>query len=136
MNNKKLILLFILVIIFLALVIGIFYALNFRKDEDTISKSRLEFMRQRLSNIERINNGSINTKYTSNVYSDEFIDLNYDERENADERIDYILSLINNRDVSKFFDNLNSQYRYIRFGTLELFTEFFDKTFPKTVSLG
>ncbi len=129
MNNKKIILLFVIGLIALAAVIMIFIRINFESDEEIISKKRLEYTRQRMATMERIMKGDISTKYQSNVINDAYINLDYDERDNADERIDYILNLINTRDTKTLYDNLSEIYRQARFVTLDDFNKFFDEMF-------
>ena len=124
MSNKKLVTVFIVVFAIIVLTIYVFVSVRFSTKEKTISKVESNEIKNRIKNINRVEQNKISSKYSSTVYSDEFLNLSYSERDIADERIDFILDLLNNRRIEEIYYILNEDYKNARFPSI-------DETFKK-----
>ena len=131
MSNKKLIMIFLVVLVIIIVTIHVFISVKFNTKEKTISKAQSAEIKKRLKNIDRIDQNKVTSKYSSSVYSDRFLNLTYVERDTADERIDYILDLINTRNFQEFYNKLDANYKRARFENYDNFIEYFNETFPE-----
>ncbi|MBR3281305.1 MAG: hypothetical protein IKI57_05670 [Clostridia bacterium] len=76
--------------------------------------------------VEAINDGEVSGKYSSTDYTPEYLNLNQEGRNDVDATIDYILGLIQNKDIESLDKMLSSKYRYARFrkeGSLKKYIE-------------
>lgn len=129
MSNKKLVTVFIVVFAIIVLTIYVFVSVRFSTKEKTISKVESNEIKNRIKNINRVEQNKISSKYSSTVYSDKFLNLTYEERDVADERIDYILELINSRKLEDLYSIMDENYKKVRFKEFKEFSNYFNDIF-------
>jgi hypothetical protein len=125
-NTRLLVLTLVLVVALLFGIIVWFINIGFEGDDtEVVPRDVLEYRKKREDNMERLLNGDIVTKYKSSLLTDEYIMLNYDERDEIDEKIDSVLSLINGGDCDKIYSKLMNEYKQSRFPSVEDFKDFY-----------
>lgn len=131
MDNKKLIIIFVVVLVLIIVIFNVILGLVGANDGKKNSNKITYTDKQYIKKVEDVKKGKITGKYESKVQNQSYFNLDQESRNLIDERIDFVLDLINNRKISDMYSMMHYDYKNALFMTEAEFEKFFDKTFEK-----
>jgi len=131
MNNKKLIIMFVAVLVIIIVIFNVILGLV-GANKGNKSSSKISYTdKQYIKKVEDVKTGKVTGKYEAVDKNKSYYNLAQEDRDLIDQRIDYVLDLINNRKISEMYSLMHYDYKTALFMTEAEFEKYFDKTFEK-----